>query len=129
VDLVTGNTYTTTLPPGYEAVDSMVELYELKPRKQKYVKENLQLIDSPIVVYSDFSDRYYIRSLREQKEDYIRAFVRKGIVYIPEERKCISGEISKRETMLLIEYYENSRDTIGVETKLKLLRQQLKKMK
>lgn len=127
--MVTGNTYSTSIPDGYVKVDSMVELYELMPRKQKWVLANLQLIDSPVVIYSKFSDRYYTRHLRDTIEADIRSLVRSGQVYIPEDRKCLTEEITRRESLLMLEYLENNKEVQARETKIKMLKDKLKKLK
>lgn len=122
---LTENKYHDSLPGDYTLVDSMVELYELKKGKRKYVLSNLQLLDSTIIMYSSYSDRFYERELKGQNADHIRPFVRKMRCYIPRGRKSSQDDVSRRETLLMIEHYENDKTLQGRETKLKLLKAKL----
>ena len=127
--MITKNKYSASLPEGYSLVDSMVELYELIPKRRKYVMANLQLIDSPIVVYSDYSDRYFMRHSRDQPSAHLRTFVRKLRVYVPEDRKCHVGTIQERESHLMLEYLEADKSIVGRETKIKMIKLKLKELK
>ena len=126
MDILTQTTYYTSLPKEYALVDSMVELLELMPKKRAYKKENLQFIDTDVLVYTHHSQRYYSRSLTTQVEAHILPLVRKGRVYMSRERKCSTDEITRRETLLMIEYLEKNLHIPSRETQLKLLREKLK---
>ena len=126
---VTGNIYTTNLPEGYVKVDSLVDLFEMKGRRKKYVKENLQFQNITVILFSEASWRFYQRDLRLCLESYIRTFIRQMILYMPEGLKCLESERNRRETLLMIEWTESQRDLQGRETKLKLLRNKLKTLK
>ena len=127
--MVTGNTYFTHLPKGYVKVESMVEILELKPRKKKYCKDNLVLIDETVILWSKMSERWFERDLRSSLEAHIRVFVHKGYLYMPESRSCLESTVKEREAMLMLEYYTNDKSIQGRETKLKLLRDKLKTLK
>lgn len=129
VETVTGNIYTLSLPDNYVRVDSMVELYELIPRKKKYVKENLRMIQETVILWSKMSERYFERDLRGSLEAHIRVFVHKGYLYMPEGRKPSESTVKEREARLMLEYYTNDKSIQGRETKLKLLRDKLKTLK
>ena len=128
-EIVTGNTYTLSLPDNYVRVDSMVDLYQLKGRRKKFCIDNLEFKYITIILYSTYSDRWFSRELRACLEAHLRPFVKKLRVYMPEEFKCSESELKRRETLLMIEYTEGQKDMIGRETKLKLLRDKLKTLK
>jgi hypothetical protein len=119
-----GLDYHTKLPYGYVRVDSYVELLELKENRRVWKADNIQFIDETVLVYSDYSQRWYERPLAKQGhlEAEYKGFSRRGGVAIPEERKASESEIKERERVLLLEYYKNNQTKVeGVKTKIKQL--------
>jgi hypothetical protein len=123
--MITKNKYVLSLPEGYEKVDSMVELLEMMPRKKVYKKENLQLIDTTIYLFSEYSERFFSRPLRASSEKFLRGFVHRGRCYVHSDLKVPSSEVERRESILMIEWLENNSEIQGRETKIKLLKQKL----
>ena len=121
--------YLTDLPPEYGKVDSMVQIYQLKVGKKKWVIANLEFIDTFVLVYSATSDRYWQRELRGSYKGDILAFVREGILYMVEDLKCSDKERTRRETMLHIEYLEDNKGAIdSYATMLKMMKGKLNKL-
>ena len=107
----------------------MVQIYQLKDGKKKWVIDNLEFIDTFVLVYSATSDRYWQRELRGSYKGDILAFVRGGILYMVEDLKCSDKERTRRETMMHIEYLEDNKGvTDSYATRLKMLKANLSKL-
>lgn len=66
-----GAYYYTSKPKGYTLVLSPSEFFVLKPKKEKFIKDNIELvIGCDYVAFSFYTGRYYTRKVHEYTNPY-----------------------------------------------------------